>query len=82
MMYVDGPYLPLRDDTKEELLALIASRSRGMAHSIERVEYDKRHLAVRCPESGVFITIFGSSEDLRYIDYVLGSRGYYKPFKR
>lgn len=79
MTIITETYIPY-EFNRYEALKYIESRALGIKKSIRFIEIDKEsgHLILRCPLSGDYLEIAGSSEEIEWLDNELRIRQWYR----
>ena len=72
-----GTFVPL-NLPKEKALSYIEERAIGIKHSIGMIEKTSEHLVVRCPLSGDYVELVGSSSDLDWVSKELEKHDWYR----
>lgn len=62
-----GDYIPYEYVSRFEVFRYVKSKAQGLKKSIRLVEKDNEHLTVRCPLSGDYLDIVGTTEDLEWL---------------
>lgn len=78
MIICTGTYIPYEFDNKRDCLQYIEERAHGIRKSLRLVEKDNEHLCLRCPLSGDYIDVVGTSEEILWIDRQLTVRSWYR----
>lgn len=71
-------YIPYEFENKYECLKYIEERCKDIKKSLRRIEKDNEHLIIRCPLSGDYLEVLGTSEELDWIDKTLQVRNWYR----
>lgn len=71
-------YIPYEYTNKYDALSHLESRCQQMKKSLRLVEKDSEHLRVRCPLSGDYLDVVGTSEDIEWLDKQLRLRNWYR----
>lgn len=79
MTIFTGTFIPYEFETKRDTLTYIESRCAGLPKSLRLIEKDNEHLTVRCPLSGDYLDVVGSTEELDWLDKELRKRNWYRP---
>lgn len=78
MTIITDTYIPYEFDDKNECLKHVESRCHGLKKSLRFVEKDNEHLTVRCPLSGDYLEIVGTTDDLNWLHKELIKRRWYR----
>lgn len=80
MTVFTSSYVPYEFNTKNETLRYITECCYNIKRSLKFVLMDTEHLEVRCPVSGEYLEITGSTEEVAWLHNELVTRNWYKPF--
>ena len=78
MTIITDTYIPYEFNDRHEWLKHIESRCHNLKKSLRLIEKDSEHLTVRCPLSGDYLEILGTTEDLEWLDNELKKRNWYR----
>lgn len=78
MTIITDTYIPYEFDDNNECLKHVESRCHGLKKSLRFVEKDNEHLTVRCPLSGDYLEIVGTTDDLNWLHKELIKRRWYR----
>jgi hypothetical protein len=71
-------YVPYEYENKMDVLHYIEDRCHGIKKSLRFVEMSNEHLKVRCPLSGDYLEITGSTIDINWLHAELTKRKWYR----
>lgn len=71
-------FIPYDYDSKYDCLRHVESRCHSLKKSLRFVEMDNEHLTVRCPLSGDYLEITGTTEELNWLHAELTKRKWYR----
>lgn len=78
MIIFTGTFVPYEYSDKWECLRYVESRCHSLKKSLRFIEMDNEHLTVRCPLSGDYLDIIGSTEELEWLHAELTRRNWYR----
>ena len=78
MTIVTDTFIPYEYENKRDVLNFIISRCQGLRRSLRLVEKDSEHLLVRCPLSGDYLGIVGTTQELNWVDAELRKQDWYR----
>lgn len=61
-------YIPYEFDNKQQCLKYVENRCNGIKKALRKVEKNNEHLKVRCPLSGDYLDIVGTTSELEWMD--------------
>ena len=61
-----------------DYVAFLEKKCYGIKHSLSRITKDTGHLKVRCPVSGEYIDVFGTEDELNWLDEMLERKELYR----
>ena len=79
MTIFTGTFIPYEYEDKRDVLKYIVSRCHGLQKSLRLIEKDSEHLTIRCPLSGDYLDVLGTTSELNWLDKELKMRNCYKP---
>ena len=71
-------YIPYEFEDKRQFFKHIESRCQGLKKALRKVEKNNEHLRVRCPLSGDYLEIVGTTEELEWLDNTLQIHNLYR----
>ena len=78
MTIITDTYIPYEFQNKMDCLKHIESRCHNLKKSLRFVEIDNEHLTVRCPLSGDYLEIVGTTDELNWLHAELTKRRWYR----
>ena len=77
MTIFTGTFIPY-EFNKFDTYAYIVERCYKIKKSLRFIEMDSKHLEVRCPLSGDYLTITGNEQELRWLHCELVKKEWYR----
>ena len=78
MTIITNTFIPYDFDNKRKCLEYVESRSHGLKNSMRLIEKDTEHLTIRCPVSGDYLDIVGTTSELEWLHNELTIRNLYR----
>lgn len=78
MIIENDTFIPYTFDDPHDVFKYIKERCNGLTKMLTRIEKDSEHLTVRCPLSGDYLEVLGTSSELDWLDNELRRKGLYK----
>jgi hypothetical protein len=78
MTVITDTYIPYEFENKIDCLKHVESRCHNLKRSLRFVEMDNEHLTVRCPLSGDYLEIVGTTDELNWLHAELSKRNWYR----
>ena len=77
MTIITDTFIPYEYD-RQGCLKYIESRCQGLKKALRLIEKDSEHITVRCPLSGDYLDILGSTDELEWLDSMLTRKLLYR----
>ena len=78
MIICTDTFVPYEYENKRECLKHIESRCHNLKKSLRFIEIDNEHLRVRCPLSGDYLDVLGTTEEINWVHAELTRRQWYR----
>ena len=82
LLVIGDTFIPYDFMTWRECCNFLIDKCYGMTKAMTLVKKDKEHLEMRCPLTGEYLTVLGSTEDLEAIHRTFILQNLYRPYKR
>lgn len=78
MTIFTGTFIPYEFKSKSDCLKHIEARCHKLKKSLRFIEIDNEHLKVRCPLSGDYLDIIGTTDEINWIHAELTRKEWYR----
>lgn len=78
MLIFTDTYVPYEFDNKQDCFKYIENRCMNIKKCLRLIEKDNEHLIVRCPLSGDYLDVYGTEEELKWLDTQLFVKQLYR----
>jgi hypothetical protein len=82
LLVIGDTFTPYDFLTWRECCNFLIDKCYGMTKAMTLVKKDKEHLEMRCPLTGEYLTVLGSTEDLEHIHRTFILQNLYRPYRR
>lgn len=82
LLVVGDDYVPYDFRNWQECCNFLIDKCYGMRRAMILTERDKEHLEMRCPLTGEYLTVLGSTENLEHIHKTFILQNLYRPYRR
>ena len=76
MTIITDTYIPYEFSNRYDCLKHVENRCMNLKKALRFIEIDNEHLRVRCPLSGDYLDILGTTEELNWLHAELTKRGW------
>ena len=78
MTIFTGTFIPYEYNDKRDVYKYVTARCHDIKKSLRFITKDSEHLEVRCPLSGDYLEIVGTTDEIDWLDNELKIRGWYR----
>ena len=82
LLVIGDTFTPYDFTTWRECCNFLIDKCYGMTKAMTLIKKDKEHLEMRCPLTGEYLTVLGSTEDLESIHRTFILQNLYRPYRR